>query len=144
MYTSLKISGVASQFAMQNSGIATPEVEVYSSFDIPKSVKNLMEFNRTANVTHAVFPYCILHLAYGFEEFSSGRIFHGDEFSGDKFSRDEFSSGTNFPHGQIFWGQIFGDKFSGANFPVKIKPCLTRVMNIPFGQSRPTPRKLMS
>jgi hypothetical protein len=32
---------------MQNSGIATPEVEVYSSFAMPKSVK-LMEFNRTA------------------------------------------------------------------------------------------------
>jgi hypothetical protein len=40
--TSLKIiSGVASQFAMQNSGIAAPEVEVYSSFAIPKSVKSI-------------------------------------------------------------------------------------------------------
>jgi hypothetical protein len=38
--TSLKISGVASQFAMQNSGIAPPEVEVYNSFAIPKSVKS--------------------------------------------------------------------------------------------------------
>jgi hypothetical protein len=36
-YPSLKISGVASQFAMQNSGNATPEVEVHSSFAIPKS-----------------------------------------------------------------------------------------------------------
>jgi hypothetical protein len=35
----LKISGVVSQFAMQNSGIVTPEVEVHSSFAIPKSVK---------------------------------------------------------------------------------------------------------
>jgi hypothetical protein len=39
-HSSLKISGVASQFAMQNSGIATPEGEVYSSFATPKSVKS--------------------------------------------------------------------------------------------------------
>jgi hypothetical protein len=36
----LKISGVASQFAMQNPGIATPEVEVHSSFAIPRSVES--------------------------------------------------------------------------------------------------------
>jgi hypothetical protein len=40
--TSLKITGVASQFAMQNSGIANTraEVEVYSSFAIPKCVES--------------------------------------------------------------------------------------------------------
>jgi hypothetical protein len=37
---SLKICGVTSQFAMQNSGIATPVVEMYSSFAMPKSVKS--------------------------------------------------------------------------------------------------------
>jgi hypothetical protein len=40
MNSSLEISGVALQFAMQNSGIATSEVEVHSSFAIPKSVKS--------------------------------------------------------------------------------------------------------
>jgi hypothetical protein len=39
--TNLKISGVASQFAMQNSEIATPEVEAHSSFAIPKSVESI-------------------------------------------------------------------------------------------------------
>jgi hypothetical protein len=33
------VSHDASQFAMQNSGIATSEVEVHSSFAIPNSVK---------------------------------------------------------------------------------------------------------
>jgi hypothetical protein len=37
---SLKISGVALQFAMQNSGNATPEVEMHSRFAIPRSVKS--------------------------------------------------------------------------------------------------------
>jgi hypothetical protein len=38
MTASLKISAVASQ--LQNSGIATREVELNSSFAIPKSVKS--------------------------------------------------------------------------------------------------------